>query len=299
MRYLFIINPTAGKHNPQKTYGHLIEEICKRHRLNYSVVLTEYPGHAAEIAKKEAKKGGVKIFVCGGDGTLSEASNGIIGYNNDVHLGCIPCGSGNDYVKSFPGADFLNIEKNILGTPKQVDVIKCNDMYSLNICSVGIDAEVGKGMTRFKRVPLVSGKAAYTLSLICVLIGKIFKRYRIEIDSESFEGDFLLALAASGECYGGGYWGAKGAVVDDGLLDFVIIKKISLLKISSLLATYKKGQHINNPEFDDIMFFRRGKKMKIQCKDGAVLNVDGECSKINCADLEIIPKAISFIVPKQ
>jgi len=299
MRYVFIINPKAGKKNPLKVCGSEIENVCKKHKLDYKIVLTDYPGHATEIARAEAQKGNVKIFACGGDGTLSEAANGIIGLKTEnVHLGCIPCGSGNDYIKSFHGADFYDIEGNILGTPKMVDAIKSGSIYSLNICSVGVDAEVAKNMVRFKRLPLVSGKAAYTLSLICVLCGKLFKKYRIEMDGEAFEGSFTLALAASGECYGGGYWGAKGALVDDGLLNFIAVKKVSLFKLSSLLAIYKAGKHIGNDELRDILIFRQGKNMKIECKKGTVLNIDGECKKVTKAELNMVPSAVSFIVPR-
>lgn len=299
MRYVFIINPKAGKKNPYKKVFPTLEKICKNHGIEYTYHLTKRSGHATEIARSEAQKGDeVRIFACGGDGTLTETANGLIGFEN-AQLGCIPCGSGNDFIKSFGQTDFYNFEDNLLGKAKKVDAIKVNEnLYALNICSLGIDAMVAYRMVRFKHWPLVSGQMAYTLALIATVFGKICRRFSVTIDGEQiYDGKMTLALGASGECYGGGYWGAKGAENDDGLLDFVIIKKVSKLKLSSVLSIYKAGNHFNDSKIKPILIYRRGKTMEVKSKKKTVLNIDGECIITDKAVFNVVPGALNFIVP--
>ncbi|MBQ6569579.1 MAG: diacylglycerol kinase family lipid kinase [Clostridia bacterium] len=298
MRYVFIINPKAGKKNPYKKVFPRLKKICEENGLNYSCHLTKGTGHATELARMEAEKGdSVRIFACGGDGTLTETANGIIGFDN-AELGAIPCGSGNDYIKSFEGVDFSDYMSNILGTAKKVDAIKVNDKYALNICSLGVDAMVAYRMVMFKRWPLVSGHMAYTLALLVTVLGKISTKFDIEIDGQpTYSGKTTLALGASGKCYGGGYWGAKKAVVDDGLLDCVILKKIPKIKLAGLLAKYKVGEHFDDPAFKKILIYKHGKTMTLKCKKPTVLNFDGECVKTDRVDLELVPSALNFVVP--
>ena len=301
MRYVFILNPKAGKKNPFKKIFPKLKKICEQNGIEYSYYITERAGHATEIARAEAQKGDeVRIFACGGDGTLTETANGVIGFEN-AQLGCVPCGSGNDYIKSFENADFFDYEKNLLGEAKPVDAIKVGERcYALNICSLGVDAMVAYRVVRFKRWPLVSGHMAYTLALLVTILGKINRPFEVTIDGEKvYSGKLALALGASGQCYGGGYWGAKGAVNDDGLLDFVLIKKVSKPRLSSLLSVYKVGNHFTDPIIQKkYLIYKRGESMTISSKHKTVLNSDGECFEVENVTFSVVPKAVNFVVPK-
>lgn len=299
MRYCFIINPVAGDFKNLENYGDVIKEFCEKKEIEHEIFLTEGCEHATEIARSCAEKGDpVRIFSCGGDGTLSEVLNGVVGYDN-VELGCMPCGSGNDYVKCFgEKKEFFDLETYVFSDSVGVDLIKTGERYSINITSLGLDAIICDQADKYIRSGKYSGSKAYDKAMVKCLFGKRDNDLRITIDdNEVFEGKFLFSLAASGICYGGGYHGAPMADPTDGILDFVLIKSVPLLKIPSLIGPYKKGTYVNKGRFKKIMYLRKGKKMHIESKKPAIVNIDGECYTKESITLEVIPSAIKFIVP--
>ncbi|QAT49987.1 hypothetical protein EQM14_09500 [Caproiciproducens sp. NJN-50] len=300
MRYVLIVNPAAGKQNAAETVLPAVRRFFMAQELNPACYLTREPGEAIRLTEREAEKGDpVRIYAFGGDGTLGEIAQGAAGKKN-VEIGIFPCGSGNDYIKIFGAMeDFLSPERQLAGVSRPVDLIRTGLGLSINLCSVGMDAMVALYMERIKRLPLVSGPAAYDLALLRVLLGRIGDNLRVRIDdSETFEGCFVFALAASGQYYGGGYRGAPQAVPDDGLLDFILIRKPPLYQIPRLVGLYKAGRHIGAKEFEEILTFRRGKKMEIVAEKPVASNRDGDVALIKAARFQILPGAARFIVPE-
>ena len=104
---------------------------------------------------------------------LHEVVNGAA-KRSDCTVAVIPCGSGNDYVKNFGSADaFTDLERLVQGAPRPVDLLDCSGEYAVNLCNIGFDARVAHHMSKFKRIPFVSGPLAYTLSLLFCLLGQI------------------------------------------------------------------------------------------------------------------------------
>ncbi len=304
MRHVFILNPAAGKKQKalhlreriEQAFANEPDETCE-------ILVTSEPRDAEHIARREAQKGdAVRIYACGGDGTLMETASGLLGFSN-AQLAVVPCGSANDFVRAFGKEEtFLEIADLIHGEEHVMDAISCNGKLSMNLCSMGMDADVGYRMKYFKRWPLVSGPASYGLAVLVTLLHKIGHELRIvmEVEDETGRhvvernGDYLFALAANGQYYGGGYRGAPKAKPDDGLLDFVLIRTISRIQAIGLLKKYKAGQHLDL----DICESFRGVSMKVFANKGAVVNVDGECTVENETCFEIIPNAIRFVLPR-
>jgi diacylglycerol kinase (ATP) len=300
MRYVFIVNPAAGKRNPYNTVYPLIQEYFHANGLDYICHITNQPKQATELVRQQGAKGDVvRIFGVGGDGTLSEVASGAIGMKN-VEVGIIPCGSGNDYVKTFGSIeDFLSLEKQLKAKSRMVDMIDSDGHFSINMCSIGLDAKVGYQMNLFKNLPFLSGSMAYNLALIKVLFGKLSNHLNITIDGDKkFEGDYLFALAGSGKYYGGGFCGAPKAIPDDGLLDFILIRKPPFAQIPSLIKIYKEGKHLESPLFKDILTFHRGKEMSVASSAPVLANYDGECRVIERVSFKAVPSAVNFIVPE-
>jgi len=296
MRYVFILNPKAGKGDALKKILPKIEAYFKSRDDAYVTHIADSTEKAIEISGREASTGDrMRIFACGGDGTLSAVATGIIGHPN-VELGIMPCGSGNDFIKCFGDQKhFLDVGMQIDAGTKRIDVIKCNDFYSVNICSMGMDAMVAAKMLSFKRFPFIAGSFAYQLAVIAIFLGKIGVELKITIDNgESISGAYLFALAANGQYYGGGYQGAPEAVPDDGLLDFVLVKITPRLRIFKLLSIYKAGKHKGL----DIVTMLRGKKMEVSSPSMTVVNIDGEVIPAQQIVFEVIPSVIDFIIPK-
>ena len=108
----------------------------------------------------------VFLYACGGDGTLNEVLQGAAGYDNAA-VGCVPCGSGNDYVRNFgTQAQFLDLDAQLAARPFTVDMIRTPQGCGIDIYAAGIDAQVANGIPKWRRVPLCGGTTAYTLSIL-------------------------------------------------------------------------------------------------------------------------------------
>lgn len=299
MRHIFILNPTAGKKRQSLSLEPHIRSYFEAHGGDYAIRVTTAPDDARRFAKEEAESGlPVRLYACGGDGTLLEVANGIDGFDN-AELTVVPCGSGNDYVKSFgEQADFTDLPRLIEGKAQTVDAIRTGDTVSLNICSLGLDAEVASKMADFKHWPLVSGSMAYNLAVGAVLLRPIGKQLKLRLTTPDGiverEGRYLFALAANGQWYGGGYHGAPQAKPNDGLLDFVLIRAVSKLKAISLIGKYKCGEHLHWK----ICEFLRGSRMEVTAAKPAAVTVDGECTLTSSVTFELLPARFRFVVPR-
>lgn len=301
MRHIFIINPAAGKHQNACQHVPEIEAVFAAHPEygEYEIVYTKERGHATRIAEEHARRGdAVRLYAAGGDGTLSEVLQGAYRYPN-VELTCMPYGSGNDYLRMFRDRDFTNIEALVTGEPQKVDLIRCGSLVSLNIACMGMDADVASKMVKYKQLPLVTGSMAYNLAIADVFFHRIGKDLTVTMETlhgnVTRTGRYFFALAASGEYYGGGYHGAPMARPDDGILDFVLVKAMSRLNILKFLPQYKSGEFLDCPYVEVF----RGTKMRVQCEEGAVVSLDGECSTHTDITFEIIEKALTFILPRR
>lgn len=306
MEHIFIINPVSGTTNPETYLRAKIEQVANKFSLSYKILVTEYEGHAKEIAKTYSQTGkAIRFYACGGDGTLNEVVEGTLGYPN-VDTACIPCGSGNDFVRNFgTKEDFLNLEAMVQGERITIDLITTQYGIATAICSAGLDAQVAYGIPKFRRIPFCGGETSYKLSIITSLCSKLGHQLRIEADGEVFEDNFLMLAICNGKTYGGGFIASPNADMQDGLLDFVMVKKISRFRIAKVVNTYKQGKHIVNgkvlPEFQDIMTYRRVKEIHIQALDHRpiVVTKDGECAPRMQLDACITPNCANIVIPKR
>lgn len=301
MKHLFIINPTAGI----KDSSNKISEEIKNRFIDeeYCIHITEKKGDAINYVKEYLERNlneTVRIYSCGGDGTLNEVVNGAIGYKN-AEVTCYPCGSGNDFLKCFGDVDkFLNLDNISRGKVINVDLINVNGRYLLNIFNIGVDSNVVIKQMKIKKWPLISGKGAYTLGLISAFFGKISSKYKLIIDDEIvYDGKGLLCTVANGICYGGGYYCAPDARIDDGLLDVCLVKKISKFNFLTMVGKYKKGKHLENKRVAKHIVYKTGKKVHLELDKEWPYSIDGELIFAKEFDLKIIPKAINFVIPSE
>lgn len=297
MKHIFVVNPTSGKKG--RDAQRIIPEInayCQKQGLDYEIYCTKAAGDGQEFVRKTAASGeAIRFYACGGDGTLFEVVNGAYTYDN-VEVAIIPLGSGNDFIRLFGTKEQLaNVEAQVNGTVIPLDLIKCGDKIGINECSMGMDAEVCKKQADFKKLPLVSGEMAYTVSALWALLKKMENTFTISIDDQPpVTEKVIFCYVGNSRWYGGGYMGGPLAMPNDGLLDIVVVKKeVSRLKLLTLLNHYKKGEQL------DWSFtkFTRAKKITVHAEDPAVVNVDGECEVVNDCTMEIIPAGIKFVVP--
>lgn len=294
MKHLFIINPKAGK-GEAINYKDEIEEYFKDKGDTYEILITEGSGHATEYVKRYDYSERCKVYAIGGDGTLNEVLNGLIG--KDVELGIIPAGSGNDFVKTYLGElDFKKILSNTIeGTSKEVDIGYINNRYFMNISSIGFDAHVANNAKNYKGNMLVSGPMAYILGAVEALIKFKSQRVKFIIDDIEFDEEMFLIAAANGKYYGGGMVLAPDAEIVDGLLDVYGVKKSNPYKVIRYLKAFLTKNDIKKIEET---YYYKCKRLKVISEKEIISNIDGEIVRNKEFNLEIIPKGIKLIIPK-
>jgi YegS/Rv2252/BmrU family lipid kinase len=299
MKHIFLINPAAGKDKEKKWLVELIKKSAEKLSLSAEIYFTRGEGDAFDYVSKVAEGGEkIRFYACGGDGTFNEVVSAAVGKEN-VSVGCIPCGTGNDFVKNFDDInDFLDVEKQLTADEEKIDVIDADGNYSVNICNMGFDADVADGVIKFKRLPKISGNMAYSLSVITSLVKKIGFKAKIICDGEfkALE-NIMMMVVANGICYGGGYYGAPKAKINDGLMDVCIVKKLSRFQIAGLIGDYKKGNHLDNPKFKKYIEYFRCKNIEIESESPFTVSRDGEISKTEKAVIHIIKGGVNFLNP--
>lgn len=297
MKHIFIINPVAGNGIDHITYSEKIKKAFSELGIeDYEIHVTTGVGNANEFAKEKVATGEhVRFYTCGGDGTLSEVVNACAEHKN-AEVAAIPLGSGNDFIRIFGNKeDLLDLKAHITGTPMEFDLIKYEDQYAINQCSMGLDAEVCAKQADFKKIPFLSPETAYTVALLYCFIGKMKNTFTIQFDDDKpFTKDVLFCVVGNSRWYGGGYMAAPKALPYDGLLDFVVVEKnCSRLTLLGLIAPYKRGEHLSWERTR----FKRGKKITIKSTKPSAVNFDGEVKIVTEATFNIVEKAIKYVVP--
>ena len=297
MKHLFIINPAAGKYDHTKEYAQTVERVLRKYELEYEIALSTEPGDCEVIARRAAETGeALRIYACGGDGTLNEVVCGAAGFEN-VAVTHFPGGSGNDFIKIFSETEpFHHLERLLDCEETRVDLIRCNGRYSVNILSMGLDARVGTEIAKYKRLPLVSGSGAYAMSLVVNLMKGLSQPMTVVLDGKTVaRGQQTLVCVCNGRWYGGGYNPVPTAEPDDGLLDVLVVDKLSLANVSSLLKKYQQGRW---QECDGKIHHFRCRSAEILCEKESVVNVDGEALYTKRAEIAVVPKALRDYYPK-
>lgn len=294
MKHLFIINPAAGQKDRTKQTSAEIHAFCQG--LDYRIEVSQAPGECARLAREAAETGEeIRIYACGGDGTLNEVVAGAVGHLNAA-VTVYSSGSGNDFVKIFndPKA-FFSLERLLDAQETTFDLIRCNEDYSLNICSVGLDARVGTDVASYKRLPLLQGFRAYAASAVVNIIKGIAEHYVVEVDGEVFDAEQTFVCACNGRFYGGGFNPVPEADPQDGLLDVLLVKKVSRLQVSALIGKYKNGRY---KELSDLVEHRRTDRVVIHCDKPTPVNLDGEVRIHKDVEIRIAQEKIRFFYPR-
>ena len=300
--YALIINPISGNGRGKRELPR-VEALLRRESVPYRTFVAESAFEARTYARQAVEENMAGVIAVGGDGTVLEVVRGAE-FHKNAAVGVYPCGSGNDFVRSFGKREvFLNPENQLAGKTVSIDMIRTQHGDAVNICSVGFDAKVAAEMNYYKHLPFVSGELAYTISLAKCFLGHLADKmtvtfYYADGTKETVTGEFLFTLAGNGRWYGGGYCGAPNSVIDDGLLDFVLIRKPAYSRIPGLVTKYKRGEHLSNPAFSDLLVYRRGVKIEIQSENKIVSNMDGLCIKVKSEEYNILPHALNFILPR-
>lgn len=294
MKHLFIINPAAGKRESTARLEKLLEGLSFPHEAAY----TRGEGDARHIARAAAEQGEpIRIYACGGDGTLNEVVNGAAGYSHAA-VTCVPKGTGNDFLKLF-GPDyktrFYDLEALASGPQTAMDLMDCNGKLGIDVVCAGVDARIAADVHRYKNWRFVSGMGAYLLALVENVLWKgISRPMSVKMGPVDWSGDTAIVCICNGRHYGGGFMPVPDAMPDDGVLDMLLVPKVGLLTFARLVGKYAKGLYRNYPEL--IMEYH-GDSITYSSGQEIITVVDGEVMRDTRFTVRLSEKKINFFYP--
>ncbi|MFC1502285.1 diacylglycerol/lipid kinase family protein [bacterium] len=287
-----IINPIAGDGFAQGYVEEVKKQIDKR-KLAADFVFTEKRGHARELATKLAADGCSHIIAVGGDGTISEAANGVIGLDRIV-FGAIPAGTGNDFIQILGFGDrFTDDDWNVFFSQQsiQMDVGMCNSHSFLNGMGLGFDAQVASENYTEDAEVKSGGATKYLWQILKTLL--IYKEHFMHIESEGkvIESKCFMNTVAIGRRFAGSYFITPRAVANDGLLDVCMVDALSLLRRINTFLKVPKGNHLENKE----VHYYQTDKLSIQFDTVVPYHLDGELYFSQEFDISILPRKLRIL----
>ena len=276
MKYIFIINESAGKGKSKKISPN-IEAVCKKRNIEFEIRYISKEKSGYDIARDYKDEENI-IYVVGGDGTLGITLPGIIGTKNK--LGIIPAGSGNDTYRTI-----RTMEKGEM----QIDVGKINNKYFINVACSGIDAEVGNNIEKLRNT-IIPSSQLYNASLIYTFFTFKHKKMKMKTKIKNIEDKYTILSICNGSYYGGGFKIAPKSRLTDGLLDIYYAEKMSKIKMIPLILKLKKGRHEGKRKVHKF----RTNHVELEIEDDVTFNVDGEKLTDRKFIIDVLPNAITL-----
>lgn len=300
-RLKLIFNAHADRGHAWEVARSLEPSLARRGETSWAA--TEYPGHATELALSATRDGYDMVVAIGGDGTVHEVVNGLmqVPAGQRPLLGAVPVGSGNDFCANLglPRDPELAVLRLFEGQPRSVDVATIQDNngqreFWNNTVSIGFGAAVAIHAYQIRRL---RGFPMYLWAVIkTIVLNHDAPRMVIETDNERIEENVLLISLNNGPREGGGFLTSPDALLDDGSLNYAMIRDVSRLMMFRLIPEVMRGTH---GRFEPV---RLGEFRKFRLRSQAPIPVhtDGEIfadfySGVTELDVEVLPGALEVI----
>ena len=290
--YHIIYNPNSGMKKTRKA-AEAVKRVLAEQGHEALFHPTEYVGHCTEIVREiNASSEDTRVLIIGGDGTFSEALNGVENFDT-ITFGLIPCGTGNDFAKKLglPKNPKTAIRRILAAEETRIDYIDLGDKRCLNVCGLGMDVDV---LVKYASMKHFRGKIKYYLSLFYVLTHFKPHRVRYKIGDAEGEQDVFMVGACNGSFIGGGMALAPDSDVADGILDLVVIDNIPKPMIPIRLVPFLLGRMNKQP----CTHIYRGSEAEIEIlnEEPGRVQVDGEVSESPKLVCKIVPRRLKMLL---
>ena len=275
MKYIFIVNESAGKGKCKKILPNL-EDECKKRKIEYEIryITEEKSGYDIALEYREEEN---LIYVVGGDGTLTITLPALIGTKNK--LGIIPAGSGNDTYRTIKKLE----QKETL-----IDLGKINDKYFINVACTGIDAEIGNNIDKLRNT-IIPRSQLYNASIVYTFFSFKHKKMKMKSKVKNLDAEYTILSFCNGTYYGGGFKIAPKSRITDGLLDIYYAEKMPKLKMIPLILKLKKGKHEGRRRVHKF----RTNHVELEIEEETTFNIDGEKLTDKKFIIDVLPNAIT------
>ena len=293
-KYYLIVNPAGGTKKGLKILE-TVRPIFDKSGVHVDILLTEYAGHARELANTLNLSGYNGLCAIGGDGTLFEMVNGMLKRkdNQNFPLGLITGGTGNAFMHDLNCLDPVEASERIIkGDLRSVDIARVetpnNLYYSFNIIGWGLVADAGYLAEYFR---LFGGLRYDLASILEVLKGKR-RIARLILDDEVIDDDFVFIIACNTIHTGKAMRIAPNSEFDDGQIDLIIVRQTSKIELLKLFPKLFTGEHVKSK----LVEYRQVQKFSIIPNENSSLNIDGELTGITPVHVTMEPKRINVLV---
>lgn len=300
MRHVFIVNPVAGKKGNQDALLLHIRRAFPEG--GYELLTTTAAGDARRLAAGAVETAGrageqIRLYACGGDGTLNEVVNAAAGVDYAAVTN-VPVGTGNDFLRLFGEEGrkrFRDIAALKEGPQSAYDLMECNGMYGIDVICAGVDARTAADVDRFKAKPLVTGSGAYVLALVSTVAKGITRPMRVDMGPVHHDGPTAILCVCNGRHYGGGFNPVPDAWPDDGVLDMLLIGDVGLGFFATQVGKYAKGRYREIPE--GYVTDYHGTQVSFSSREEMVVVIDGEVVRGKEFTVKLSEKKLNFFRP--
>jgi diacylglycerol kinase (ATP) len=246
---------------------------------------------AQDRARQAVDDGASALVAVGGDGTVHQAVNAVAG--TSVPLGIVPLGTGNDAARSVgvpmaPPAAVAAVVRGLLrAETRAVDAARTGGRWYVGVLAAGFDARVNE---RANGMRWPRGPRRYDLATVAELRGFSAIPYVLELDGERLETDAMLVAVGNTPSYGGGLRVCHGALVDDGLLDVLIVDRMSRRDLVRVFPTVRTGAHLRHPA----VHLHRARVVSLAAP-AVVAYADGERFGALPITIEVVPGALNLL----
>lgn len=293
MRFRFIVNPVAGRGRAGRAWPEIAGRLNAL-GLDYEVYFTKGPRDAERAARAAAEAGCDVVVAGGGDGTVTEVVNGLVG--TQAALGVLPLGSGNDFARTLglPKNPAAAADLLLQGRRERVDLGRIRDRFFVNIASAGLDAEIVRTMNEDLRH--LRGSVAYFWATMTTILRFNPTEFLLDLDGRQVQMKALLVAVANGRFYGGGMKIAPEADVSDGLFDVCILGELSRPDFLKSFPTVYAGKHLTHPKITLL----RAQRVRVDClgtEPKLSGQADGEMIGQVPFEFAVEPQALEVYVP--
>lgn len=292
MKTRFIFNPQSGHNRRRPGFARAIQDFIRAHAMDADLATTEGRGHATVLAHDAVQAGFARVVAVGGDGTMNEVAQALIGA--PAALGLVPCGSGNGLALhlGWPTSPLLALQLIAGGATRTaaLDTGAANGFPFFNAMGLGLDADVSQRFNRLSR----RGLPAYARTAFHALRELRRERCAITVADTRQEFEVLLIAVANSDQYGNNARIAPRARVDDGMLDLIAVKPVGLFGAAGLAARLFLGNFDASPHVHRL----RGDRFLIERSAAGIIHTDGETHAMgDRIEILVRPRSLRVVVP--
>lgn len=251
-------------------------------------------GSAGQLARAATTRGFDVVAAAGGDGTIGEVVNGLVG--TQAVLAVLPMGTGNDFSRCLGFGTDLALAVDALRSPQTLEIdvpaIEGRGVF-VNVAGTGFDAVVAERINRGYRY--LRGTTAYVVAVVQTLGSFKPAAITIEVDGVTHDQRAMLCAVANAQSYGGGMKIAPLADMADGLLDVVVVGEVGRAEFLRAFPSVFKGSHLSHPKVNH----HRGARIRLSCERPLPFLADGEEVDFLPASISVGEHRVRVVVPTQ